>query len=232
MTGRGQSSGPRQDKDGARTSRGSPGVAALRSPAPPAPEAARSKPVECPECGRDLTGTTSRTCPACGTLVRPNSPQNRIELENRIANRRQARLRRTRTAVLYVIGPAVTFLVRLLTQRLDLLPQDARNLMVGAPSILLTYHVCRITFLGIDQPLWVQWLRLGSVVVAGQAVLTLLTAAPLGCLSYFLIPGLSMCAYLFLLRRELELDMQDTAIVGVTSVTAAVLSVAGSYYVY
>ncbi|HRJ50630.1 MAG TPA: hypothetical protein PKU91_08860, partial [Phycisphaerales bacterium] len=149
-----------------------------------------------------------------------------------IANRRQARLRRTRTALLYALGAAVTVLVRLLTKRPDLLALDARLLVIGAPAILLVYSICRVTFLGIDQPLWGQWLRLGSVVVASQAVLTMLVAAPLGCLSYFLVPGISMCAFLFLLRRELELDMQETAIVGFTSATVAVLSVAGSYYVF
>lgn len=189
--------------------------------------------VTCMHCGQDVTGVRSATCPACGELSQPRTSQGRIAAENRKDYAQARRAHNIRTVTLACAGIVVTLLVRLVQQEWNLLYVDARYLGVGIPAALVVYYLSCLIFIGIDTPVLTNMVRLGSVLVACNALLAVLVALPAsGCITLIVAPTVVLTAYIMLLKTELELDQMDAGLMGILSCGVMVGCVVASYWMW
>lgn len=211
---------------------------AVESPVPapaihPAEMIATSrKAARCAACGHDVSTTEGEVCPACGNLCRPRSSQAQTAAANARQYAADDRVRNRRTIVYASAGLAVTVGLRLAQRSPELLLEDARYLVVGSACGMAVYYLCCLIFIGFDQPLWVQLLRLLSVYLVLLAVLGVIVALPMSaCMTLIIAPAVLVVLYVMLLKRELELDQLDAGIVGIVSGAAAFGGIVASYYV-
>jgi len=165
---------------------------------------------QCKKCGYDLRGLKSAKCPECGTLNnRPTRRERDKETSVEVARETY------RKPLIYLaIGLIGMFLIRGLEQGGG--PSHVLGYALGyaiqLPIGLAVYWVCCLIWIGFDAPVHLTVLRLAGIYALVDLIGTVLGVVPIlgGVIGWML----ALFFYVGLLMDLLEMDLQDTIIVG------------------
>ncbi len=175
--------------------------------------------ITCHACGRDLAGTASMTCPACGarpdftTPRAPDAPRPRHEL--------------LRPVVLLGLGAAAITLY-ILAEWSYTLPSVLSAIGLQALLGVAVFVVSTITWIGAEDPMPLNLLRLASIYAATWGILLPVTHLPL---IYFMMLTIPFVMFIVLHITMLGLELSEAFILAmlnaVVYIAAGFVLVAG-----
>jgi len=170
----------------------------------------------CPGCGYDLKGLKKPRCPECGKVLPLVSDREDREAESK-AIARKAYLR---PVLMFAIG--ITGLLILGAVRgqggPDMIVRLLLTYAIGVPIGLLVYVLCGLIWIGFNAPL-----HRVAISLAGIYAIVDLVGAVLGLIPMAIIAWAgSVITYVGLLMEELDLDLVDAVIVGISTSLAKV----------
>ncbi len=165
---------------------------------------------QCKKCGYDLRGLKVPKCPECGTVnTRPTRRERDKETSVEVARETY------RKPLAYlVIGLIGMFLIRALEQGggASHVVGYAIGYAIQVPIGLAVYWVCCLIWIGFDAPVHLTILRLAGIYALVDLIGTVIGFVPIlgGVIGW----TIALFFYVGLLMDLLEMDLQDTIIVG------------------
>lgn len=176
-------------------------------------------PLKCKECGYELRGLKSLTCPECGTLNRLRTVRRERELAE---SKRQARKAWSSPIIMAVVGVSISTGVVALAGGgpavLEHLISFGLTLVIAG----VVYFVCSLLWIGFDEPLPMTALRLTGAVALGDIGFTLVSLSPFRPFYIWIIPTIIYCV---ILAQVMEVDYEDAVIVAVVTGVLKVVAV-------
>lgn len=170
----------------------------------------------CPGCGYDLKGLKKPRCPECGKVLPLATDREDRDAESKSI----ARKAYLRPVLMFVIG--ITGLLILGAVRgqggPDMIVRLLLTYAIGVPIGLLVYVLCCLIWIGFNAPL-----HRVAISLAGIYAIVDLVGAVLGLIPMAIIAWAgSVITYVGLLMEELDLDLVDAVIVGISTSLAKV----------
>lgn len=159
----------------------------------------------CIQCGYDLSGLKTPTCPECGTL---NSKYARAKQEEKQT------LKAMYIKPLIMAGIGLVVACAVFGLRGLPVPFYLMYYAAAVPVGFLAYVALSIAFIGFDEPLGVTFVRIAAVLAVADACTNLIDAIPY--IGWYAWP-LEGFIYTGLLMSVMELDFEDARIVALVT---------------
>ena len=159
----------------------------------------------CIQCGYDLSGLKTPTCPECGTM---NSKYARAKQEEKQT------LRSMYVKPLIMAGIGLLIACAVFALRGLPVPFYLMYYAAAVPVGFLAYVALSIAFIGFDEPLGVTFVRIGAVLAVADACTNVIDAIPY--IGWYAWP-LEGFIYTGLLMSVMELDFEDARIVALVT---------------
>lgn len=181
-------------------------------------------PLKCKQCGYDMQGLKSLTCPECGTENRLRSAKRERELAE---SKRIARKAWISPVIMTAVGLGITCSIVAAAEGGPAVVGHLMNFGISLVIGFIVYFVCSLMWIGFDEPIPMTALRLMGAIALGNIGFTLVGLSPIRPMLLWAAPTI---VYFLILSHVMEIDYEDAVIVAIITSVIKVFAIAYIMY--